>query len=100
MNRLHSVQARKGLQVLRQGNTETWERLVKNPPSGRDAKLQKLLLRSLEEPNVTLDKLSSSRPVNKSAVGGPSKFSKFRSFQKKAGASSTGNSGSGDVLVL
>lgn len=95
-------QARKGLQVLRQGNTETWERLVQNPPSGRDMKIQKLLLRSLEEPAVTLEKLSkqpASRPV-KSALGGPSKFSKFRNFQKQTGTSSAGNSGSGDVLVL
>ena len=94
-------QARKGLQVLRQDNTETWERLVQNPPSGRDMKIQKLLLRSLEEPAVTLEKLSKqpARPA-KSAVGGPSKFSKFRNFQKQTGTSSSGNAGSGDVLVL
>ena len=85
-------QAKKGLEVFRQNHTDAWSILVKNPPKGRDPKLQKLLVKSLDEPTVSLEKLSkqsstsSSRPASRG--GGPSKFSKFRAFQKQKEAAS------------
>ena len=74
-------QARTGVEILRKQFPQQWEQMVKSNCSGRDLKLQKLLEKSLEQPNMSLEKLMSSKSTAGTSKTGPSKFSKFRQFQ-------------------
>ena len=113
-------QARQGLQGLRERHATVWEELVTSNNFRRDPKIQSLLSKSLQEPNESLDKLSTVKSSFRSVKpnpgrcrgGPPSAFAKFRQQQehvKKTTSKTVGvdentaqNNGiaSGDVLVL
>jgi len=96
-------QARKGLKVVRENRPPVWEHVVLHDEVGKsDLKLQTVLLKSLQEPTVSLEELfntkassvSKNRPkaTSRGRAPGPSAISKFRNFQKQQQQGSSSSS--------